>query len=145
MLLETYHVNLLAIVGSCTQRKYLGKLKITKYPSYQSNPGALLPLLPASPLPAATPLPPLAPLPCPCLPLLPCPLLGGCLPPPPVTGKVSPRFSPWSPWRPVRATSLVSGAWWNSFLEQGSLVGNNPPHAISTPLKCTHLPNYHYF
>ena len=35
----------------------------------------------------------------------------------PAPGKACPAWSsPCSPWRPVKATSLVSGAWWNSLL-----------------------------
>ena len=35
----------------------------------------------------------------------------------PAPGKACPAWSsPWSPCRPVKATSLVRGAWWNSLL-----------------------------
>ena len=50
-------------------------------------------------------------------PYSPAPALLPALPCPPAPGKICPAWSsPWSPWSPVNATSLVNGAWWNSFL-----------------------------
>ena len=77
-----------------------------------SYPGALLPLLSAKPRP---------PLDCPQLLLLPRPRLAPGLPLAPALGNAPTWSSPWSPWSPVNATSLVSGAWWNSFLELSSM------------------------
>ena len=53
--------------------------------------------------------------------LLPRPWLDPRLPRAPSLGNAPSWSSPWSPWSPVRATSLVSGAWWNSFLEFSSI------------------------
>ena len=46
-----------------------------------------------------------------------CPVLLPALARPPAPGKACAAWSsPWSPCRPVKATSLVNGAWWNSLL-----------------------------
>ena len=64
-------------------------------------------------LPAADPLPPLLPLP----PLPGFPTVAAL----PALRQALLSFSSWLPWRPVTATSLVKGAWWNLFLELRSI------------------------